>query len=115
MPGLGDVSRYPWLVAALLDANWPPQDVGKVAGGNFLRVWRAVAQVGPINFKLLIPDPMGLYCSGALICISCPPLYLKKNDTEVNQTKLAGLTNLRSQVSDLEMNRSSMVMGLWGR
>jgi membrane dipeptidase len=36
--GLEDVSRYPALIAALLDRGWSEQDCGKLACGNLLRV-----------------------------------------------------------------------------
>ena len=38
--GLGDVSSYPRLFAALSDAGWSEQDLRQVAGGNVLRVLR---------------------------------------------------------------------------
>jgi membrane dipeptidase len=36
--GLEDVSRYPALFAALLDAGWSEEDCGKIAHGNLVRV-----------------------------------------------------------------------------
>ncbi len=36
--GLEDVSRYPALIAALLERGWSEQDCGKLACGNLLRV-----------------------------------------------------------------------------
>jgi membrane dipeptidase len=36
--GLGDVSCYPALFAALIDRGWSPQDCAKLANGNVLRV-----------------------------------------------------------------------------
>ena len=38
--GLEDVSGYPRLFAALLDRGWSEPDLGKLAGGNVLRVLR---------------------------------------------------------------------------
>ncbi len=38
--GLEDVSKYPALLAELLRRGWTDADVGKVAGGNILRVMR---------------------------------------------------------------------------
>jgi membrane dipeptidase len=38
--GLEDVSRYPALIAALLDIGWSEQDCGKLANGNLVRVLR---------------------------------------------------------------------------
>jgi membrane dipeptidase len=38
--GLEDVSRYPALFAALLDAGWSEEDCGKIAHGNLIRVLR---------------------------------------------------------------------------
>lgn len=44
--GLEDVSRYPYLFAELLkDPSWTEVDLKKLAGGNFLRVFREVEQV----------------------------------------------------------------------
>jgi len=39
--GLSDVSSYPRLIAALLDAGWSDEDCAALAGGNLLRVMRA--------------------------------------------------------------------------
>ncbi len=39
--GLADVSCYPALIAALLEAGWSEQDCGKLASGNLLRVLSA--------------------------------------------------------------------------
>jgi membrane dipeptidase len=36
--GLEDVSRYPALIAALLDLGWSEEDCGRLANGNLLRV-----------------------------------------------------------------------------
>jgi membrane dipeptidase len=38
--GLEDVSRYPVLVAALLEAGWSEEDCGKLANANLVRVLR---------------------------------------------------------------------------
>jgi membrane dipeptidase len=38
--GLEDVSRYPALIAALLDEGWSEQDCGKLANANLVRVLR---------------------------------------------------------------------------
>ena len=44
--GLPDVSGYPELFVALLDSgDWPVEDLKKLAGLNFLRVFRAVEKV----------------------------------------------------------------------
>jgi membrane dipeptidase len=42
-PGLEDASKFPAVVAALLDRGWSEPQVAKVIGGNFMRVWRQVA------------------------------------------------------------------------
>jgi membrane dipeptidase len=48
--GLEDVSRYPALFAALLDAGWSEEDCGKIAHGNLVRVLRdAEAAAGTIR------------------------------------------------------------------
>ena len=45
--GLEDVSRYPYLFAELLrDESWSEEDLKKLAGLNFLRVFKRVEQVG---------------------------------------------------------------------
>lgn len=45
--GLEDVSKYPALLAELLDSDrrWTEEDVKKLAGGNLLRVFREVERV----------------------------------------------------------------------
>ncbi len=40
--GLKDVSSYPNLVLGLLDRGYSEADIGKILGGNLLRVWSAV-------------------------------------------------------------------------
>ena len=40
--GLKDVSMYPNLIAELLKRGYDEKDISKIAGGNALRVWRAV-------------------------------------------------------------------------
>lgn len=45
--GLEDVSRYPQLLATLLeDPTWTEDDIKKLAGLNLLRVFAKVEQVG---------------------------------------------------------------------
>ena len=44
--GLKDVSDYPNLVDGLLDRGYSEADIGKVLGGNLLRVWSAVERSG---------------------------------------------------------------------
>lgn len=44
--GLEDVSRYPALLDELVRRGFSEEDVAKIAGGNFLRVWRAVEAAG---------------------------------------------------------------------
>jgi len=43
--GLKDVSFYPDLIAALLEAGYSEDDVAKVCSGNILRVWEQVERV----------------------------------------------------------------------
>jgi membrane dipeptidase len=40
--GLEDVSKFPDLLAELVRRGWSDGHIGKIAGGNFLRVFRAV-------------------------------------------------------------------------
>lgn len=45
--GLPDVSSYPELFAELLrDPSWSLKDLKKLAGLNFLRVFKKIAEVG---------------------------------------------------------------------
>ncbi len=43
--GLKDVSQYPNLIAALLEAGYSEEDVVKISSGNLLRVWEAAERV----------------------------------------------------------------------
>jgi membrane dipeptidase len=43
--GLDDVSHYPNLIAALLEAGYTEDEIEKIAGGNLLRVWTEVERV----------------------------------------------------------------------
>ena len=43
--GLENVSKYPNLFAVLLEQNWTEVDLGKIASGNLLRVWKKVEEV----------------------------------------------------------------------
>jgi membrane dipeptidase len=43
--GFEDVSKYPSLVAALLEQGAKDHDVAKIVGGNVLRVWKDVEAV----------------------------------------------------------------------
>ena len=43
--GLEDVSKYPALTAELLRRGYSDEDVGKILGGNILRVWRAAERI----------------------------------------------------------------------
>jgi membrane dipeptidase len=45
VPGLGDVTRYPWLFAELLRRGYSDEDVLKIAGRNHLRAMRAMEKV----------------------------------------------------------------------
>jgi membrane dipeptidase len=44
-PGLKDVSGYPNLIAALLEAGYSEEEVRKICGENLLRVWSEVERV----------------------------------------------------------------------
>ncbi|CEJ13234.1 Membrane dipeptidase (Peptidase family M19) [bacterium YEK0313] len=41
-PDLADVSRFPHLIAALIRRGWSDAAIGKIASGNFVRLWKAV-------------------------------------------------------------------------
>jgi membrane dipeptidase len=42
--GLKDVSSFPTLIKGLLKRGYSESDIGKILGGNLLRVWKAVEQ-----------------------------------------------------------------------
>lgn len=44
--GLEGVEKFPQLVAALLGAGLSEDDVGKIVGGNLVRVWKEIEEVG---------------------------------------------------------------------
>ena len=41
-----DVSKYPNLFAELIDRGWTQEELIMLAGGNLLRVFKTVEQVG---------------------------------------------------------------------
>ena len=43
--GLENVSKYPNLFSVLLEQNWTEEDLGKLASGNIIRVWKKVEEV----------------------------------------------------------------------
>ena len=43
--GLEDASKYPELFAVLLEQNWSEADLGMIASGNIIRVWKEVEMV----------------------------------------------------------------------
>jgi membrane dipeptidase len=45
VPGLGNVTRYPWLFAELLRRGYSDDDVLKIAGRNHLRAMRSMEKV----------------------------------------------------------------------
>ncbi|KAJ4427423.1 hypothetical protein ANN_25045 [Periplaneta americana] len=52
--GLEDVSKYPQLLAALLeDPTWSEEDLKKLAGLNLLRVFRAVEESESPSFTTI--------------------------------------------------------------
>lgn len=52
--GAQDVSQYPVLFAALLEDGWTPEELGKLASGNLIRVFKQVEQ---IRDELRIMEP----------------------------------------------------------
>lgn len=44
--GLHDVTCYPHVLAALIRRGWSDEAIGKIAGGNFIRVFGAVEETG---------------------------------------------------------------------
>ena len=56
--GLEDVSRYPQLLATLLeDPTWTEEDIKKLAGLNLLRVFSEVEQVNLVIFSCVLARP----------------------------------------------------------
>jgi membrane dipeptidase len=45
VPGLGNVTRYPWLFAELLRRGYSEDDLLKIAGRNHLRALRRMERV----------------------------------------------------------------------
>jgi len=54
--GLENVSKYPNLFAVLLEQNWTEEDLGKIASGNIIRVWKKVEEVRDM-LQSEIPSP----------------------------------------------------------
>ncbi len=50
-----DVSKYPYLFAALLEDGWTEKDLAKLANENFLRVFKQVEKIGKQMSKELKP------------------------------------------------------------
>ena len=44
--GLEDVSKFPYLVAALIERGWSDQALEKLCGGNLLRFLKSVERLG---------------------------------------------------------------------
>ncbi|KAH8731372.1 dipeptidase 1 precursor [Phaeosphaeriaceae sp. PMI808] len=53
--GLEDVSKFPDLIAALLESGVSDEDVAKIAGRNVLRVWQEADQVAKNLQKTMLP------------------------------------------------------------
>ncbi|KAF0287713.1 Dipeptidase 2 [Amphibalanus amphitrite] len=73
--GLEDVSKYPYLFAELLsDSTWTEEDLKKLAGQNFLRVFRRVEEVSrELSSRQATPredriDPRQLLYTSAARC-----------------------------------------------
>ena len=82
--GLEDVSKYPALFAALLGTGtWSLDDLKKVAGLNFLRVFREVEKVGPFFVKSIL----------SRIVKPCPSAFFLLNKIQVwNDERVPFLT-----------------------
>ena len=46
--GLEDVSKFPYLIAALIDRGWSDQALEKLCGGNILRLMKSVERMGEV-------------------------------------------------------------------
>jgi membrane dipeptidase len=44
--GLEDVSKFPHLIAALIERGWSDDAIGKIASGNLIRLFKAVERTG---------------------------------------------------------------------
>ncbi len=44
--GLEDVSRFPYLIAELVERGWSDEAIAKIASGNFIRLFKAVERTG---------------------------------------------------------------------
>ena len=53
--GLEDVSKYPVIIAKLLERGWSEEEVKKVTNLNFMRVFRKVEKIAE-NMKKTIPS-----------------------------------------------------------
>lgn len=56
--GFDDITAYPKVTAALLKAGYSPADIGKVWGGNALRVLRAAQAAGDPSEKPKVPTTL---------------------------------------------------------
>lgn len=77
--GLEDVSKYPELFATLLASNmWTMDDLRKLAGLNFLRVFREVEKVGALMLTIvcLVSLSVSLCLGGGRCCMYCTLLYV---------------------------------------
>jgi membrane dipeptidase len=53
--GLEDVSRFPYLLAELIERGWSDDAIEKIASGNFIRLFKAVERTGKALTKVEAP------------------------------------------------------------
>ncbi len=53
--GLEDVSRFPYLLAELIERGWSDEAIAKIASGNFIRLFKAVERTGKALTKAEAP------------------------------------------------------------
>ncbi|MPC42687.1 Dipeptidase 3 [Portunus trituberculatus] len=95
--GLEDVSKYPMLLAAVLqEPGWSDEDVAKLAGGNFLRVLRRAEQVlaSRLNHSLC-EVRFSVLASSRKICLSCAVEF------KASFVRMKGLSAVMNQLQKL--------------
>lgn len=90
--GLEDVSKYPDLFAKLREGGWSTNDLKKLAGENFIRVFKDVEKVTIINHnKLLLTVKGNVFMMSRML--SCCSIW-----TRNRKVKVIYLFGLRVQV-----------------
>lgn len=90
--GLEDVSKYPYLFAALLESDkWTEEDIAKLAGRNLIRVFKEVEEVSSYSkFYVFFPTYLAVRFYSFLI------FYFYGYNREINRF---GTLNLCGMIS----------------